>query len=120
MQASFDGALPDIPLPHFGSGLSRIHVVTFSLFNSFNAASHDLSNSQCIFWVYVKKVETIKGLQGNELEIWIRLPPVLLQGVHRIREFDVQFRAVLILFLTIQLFNLFNPFSRSRNPVPYA
>ncbi len=22
---------------------------------------------------YVKKVETIKGLQGNELEIWIRL-----------------------------------------------
>lgn len=23
--------------------------------------------------LYVKKVETIKGLQGNELEIWIRL-----------------------------------------------
>ena len=50
MQASFDDAFPDIPLPNLGSGISRIHVVTFSLFNSFNAASHDLSNSQCKFW----------------------------------------------------------------------
>jgi hypothetical protein len=38
-------AFPDIPLPNLGSGLSRINVVTFSLFNSFNAASHDLRNS---------------------------------------------------------------------------
>jgi len=36
---------PDIPLPNLGSGLSRINVVTFSLFNSFNAASRDLRNS---------------------------------------------------------------------------
>jgi hypothetical protein len=49
MQASFDGACPDIPLPNLGSGFSRIHVLTFSLFNSFNA-SHGLSNSQCKFW----------------------------------------------------------------------
>lgn len=33
------------------SGRSRIHVVTFSLFNSFNAASYDLGNSQCKIWV---------------------------------------------------------------------
>jgi hypothetical protein len=32
-----------------GSGLPRIHVVTFSLFNSFNAPSHDLGNFQCKF-----------------------------------------------------------------------
>jgi len=49
IQASFDNAFPDIPLPNLGSGISRIHVVTFSLFNSFNAASHNLRNSQCKF-----------------------------------------------------------------------
>jgi hypothetical protein len=38
MQVSFDGAFPDIPLPNLGSGLSRIHVVTFHLFNSFGSS----------------------------------------------------------------------------------
>jgi hypothetical protein len=38
MQASFDDAFPGIPLPNLGSGISRIHIVTFSLFNSFDAA----------------------------------------------------------------------------------
>ena len=106
MQASFDGAFPDIPLPNLGSGLSRIHVdatclpasggalrfphardltrlfctrllpqgspfgstfggynsttpwsrfralvVTFLLFNSFNASSYYFRNSQCKFSV---------------------------------------------------------------------
>ena len=49
MQVSFDGGFPVIPLPNLGSGLSRIHVVTFSLFNSFNAASCYFRNSQCKF-----------------------------------------------------------------------
>jgi hypothetical protein len=45
----FYDAFPDIPSPNLGSGISLIHDVTFSLFNSFNAASQDLSNSQCKF-----------------------------------------------------------------------
>jgi hypothetical protein len=39
MQASFEGTFPDFPLPNPASGLSRIHVVTFHFFNSFNTAS---------------------------------------------------------------------------------
>ena len=33
MQASFDGTFPAFPLPNPESGLFRIHVVTFHLFN---------------------------------------------------------------------------------------
>jgi hypothetical protein len=55
MQASFDGVFPDTPLLNLGSGLSRIHVVTFSLFNSFNAASYDLRSSECKFQVDPQK-----------------------------------------------------------------
>jgi hypothetical protein len=47
MKASFDGTFPDFPFPNPESGLSRIHVVTFHLFNSFNSASYVLRNSQC-------------------------------------------------------------------------
>ena len=51
MQASFDGAFPDTPLPNLGSGLSRIHVLTFSLFNSFNMTPYYLRNSKCKFLI---------------------------------------------------------------------
>ena len=43
--STFGGYNSTIPWSRF-----RALVVTFSLFNSFNAASHDLSNSQCKFW----------------------------------------------------------------------
>jgi hypothetical protein len=62
MQASFEGTFPDFPLPNPASGLSRIHVVTFHFFNSFNTASYDLRNSQCKFWV--KTVEGLKRYKG--------------------------------------------------------
>jgi hypothetical protein len=74
MKASFDGTFPDFSLPNPESGLSRIHVVTFPLFNSFNTASYVLRNSQCKFRVETSRsrnIETKKiaaPFEGGDLD----------------------------------------------------
>jgi hypothetical protein len=81
MQASFDGVFPDTPVFNLGSGLSRIHVVTFSLFNFVNAASYYFRNSQCKF--RVKSVEGLKR-QAPRCFQWVKKEDRGKSGTHEL------------------------------------